>query len=120
MLAPRKYNLPVDLQAIVKDLDRVGVDRTRILEFMNLRKGRVFSWLQLAVWESDDLQSALTTDPDGLLAHVGDSCQYWLLELLVQGEMKRAAILTITTEEPVNLKRFGDVVFSDGTGQKLH
>jgi hypothetical protein len=115
LLSPKHPDITDDLEAIVKDLLKVGMPRTRILDFLVLRTGRIFSWFQLAELDSEDIRRAIGTDTDRLLEYMCTRGDCWLFEVPVDDEMKRAAILTITAEERENLGLFGDVVFLDGT-----
>jgi hypothetical protein len=69
----------------------------------------------LAALDSEDIRLVIGTDTDCLLEYMHTNGDCWLFEVLVDDEMKRAAILTITAEERGNLEHFGDVVFHDGT-----
>jgi hypothetical protein len=115
MLTSLQADIPEDIQATVADLLKVGVEKTRILDYVYLRTGRLLSSFQLAAIDSKDLQIALDTDTNSLLEYMQDKGECRLFELLMDEEQKRAAILTITNEERQNLERFGDVVFLDGT-----
>jgi hypothetical protein len=55
LLSPKQPDIPDDLEAIVKDLLKVGIPKARILDFLVLRTGRIFSWFQLGELDSEDI-----------------------------------------------------------------
>jgi hypothetical protein len=115
LLTSDREDIPGSIQETVKDLLKVGMDKSRILAFIHLRTARVFSRLQLAVIDSQDLPMALATNTDVLLEHMYDKGECRIITLEADGELKRAAIFRLTVEERRNLERFGEVVFLDGT-----
>jgi hypothetical protein len=115
LLSPKQPDIPDDLEAIVKDLFKIRRPKARILDFLVLRTGRRFDWFQLAALNSQDMRLAIGMDTDRLIEYMHTDGDCWLFEVRVDDEMKRAAILSITTEERGNLKQFGEVVFLDGT-----
>jgi hypothetical protein len=90
------------------------MDKSRILDFVYFRIGRIFSRFQLAALNTHDLPLALATNIDVLLQHMQDKEECRIFTLDVEGELKRAAIFTVIVEERLNLERFGDVVCLDG------
>jgi hypothetical protein len=99
LLSPKQPGISDDLEAIVKDLLKVGMPKARILDFLVLRTGRIFSWFQLAALDSQDMRLAIGTDMDRLLEYMHTNGDCWFFKVPVDDEMKRAVILTITTEE---------------------
>jgi hypothetical protein len=67
LLTSAQEDIPGDIQETVKDLLKVGMDKSRILEFIHIRTGRVFSRLQLAAIDSQELRMTLATNTDVLL-----------------------------------------------------
>jgi hypothetical protein len=64
--------IPGDVQETGKDSLKVGVDRSRILEFLYYRTDRVFSQFQFAALDSQDLPIAMAANTDLLLEHLQD------------------------------------------------
>jgi hypothetical protein len=74
--------------------------------------------LPKAAIDSQDLPMALETDTNVLLGHMYDKAECRIFTSEADGELKRAAIFTLTVEEQRNLERFGDVVFLYGTAAR--
>jgi hypothetical protein len=103
------------LEGTIRNLLKSGVDKSRIIDFVHLRTGCLLSRLQLALMESPDLPRALVANADELLLCMETEGHSRVLEMEIDGEVKRTAILTITSNDQDNLSRFGDVAFLDGT-----
>jgi hypothetical protein len=108
-------NFPSDLEGTIRDLLKSGVDKSRIIDFAHLGTGCLLSRLQLALMQSPHLRRALVANTDELLLYVETEGQSRVLEMENDGEIKRTAILTVTSNEQDNPRRLRDVVFLDGT-----
>jgi hypothetical protein len=108
-------NFPSDLDGTIRGLRKSGFDMSRIIDFVHLRTGCLLNRLQPALMESPDLRRALVANTDKLLLYMETECKSRVLEMEIGGEVKRTAILTATSNEQDDLRRFGDVVLLDGT-----
>jgi hypothetical protein len=90
------------------------MEKTRIVDYIYLRTGCLFSRFQLAALDLGDLRLALGMETDGLLEYMQDKRDCWAFKIEANSEMKQAGILTVTMEERRHLECFSDVVFFAG------
>jgi hypothetical protein len=74
-------NIPHELEATIQDLLKSGVEKDRIIEFVQLRAGRLLSRYQLAVLGSPDVRLALASDTDDLIEYMSDKGSCHVLEM---------------------------------------
>lgn len=122
-LSPRIYRhrlIPPEVQDLIRELHNAKVKPTQIKSFLE-RKGHFLSTIQIQYLvrttqvhsfqaESEELIEFVNRDPEALTR---------VFEKEVEGQRHRFAVLTFTEQELENLKRFGDVLFIDGTFAQL-
>jgi hypothetical protein len=113
LLPPAIPMLPKNIEESAKAMLQIGIGRCEVITYIRHMMGYCPTREQLATLMKDDGVEPLATETEKLVAEVvsqgGESHVYLI------GEDLRAAVLTITPFERENLRRFGDVIFLDGT-----
>ena len=112
--------LAEDTTKTINDLHTAGIKPMQIKTFLD-QKGQHLSTLQIQYVirraevatfqaESEDLIRYVNREPQALTR---------VFEREIDGELHRFAVLTFTERELANLKKYGDVLFIDGTMSQL-
>jgi hypothetical protein len=116
MLTNRPEALPDDIASTVRAMLSVGVPKALVLAFVHETTGRCLSRQELSSGFGAESVPVLRVESAELIANVeadGGICHVY--DLPDGDDFARADVFTLTQEESMNLTRFGDVLFLDGT-----
>lgn len=109
-----------DTKNMINELHAVGVKPMQIKGYLE-QKGNHFSTLQIQYVIRRAEIATFQTESEELIEFVNQEANALtrVFEREIEGRVHRFAVLTFTAEELDNLKRFGDVLFIDGTMANL-
>ena len=122
-LIPRAFAhkiIPQDIKDTVRQLHSANVKPMQIKTFLE-QQGHILSTLQVQYMVRSTEVASFQAETDELIDYVNEDPEALtrVFEREVDGERHRFAVLTFTKEELQHLKKFGDVIFIDGTMARL-
>jgi hypothetical protein len=113
-MLPRRAGITKDLRRILQDLKSVGVENFRLVNFATIETGQRLTAAELGL--ARDAGDTNLTETESVISHMLDTDGLFnAFSVQTETGVGRAAVFTVSGPEKENWRRFGDVVFLDGT-----